>query len=72
MNNINNALPEIRCPRCNKLLAKGVLDVGIIEFQCPGGKCNKRKIILRATRPSLAPHDGLHGDSHVRKNPSQS
>lgn len=39
-------LPEIRCPHCNKLIARGeALDM---EFKC--GRC-KTFFILRATRP---------------------
>ena len=53
--------PEIRCRDCNRLLARGELEAGVIELQCP--RC-KTRLHLRATRPSQAPHDGLHGDRH--------
>ena len=53
----------IRCGTCNKLLAKGHLDAGEIELLCP--RC-KTRILLRASRPSLAPHDGLYGEHHAR------
>ena len=63
-----NATPkdpkDVRCGNCNKLLAKGRMEAGEIELLCP--RC-KTRIILRASRPSQAPHDGLHhGDSHER------
>lgn len=40
-------LPEIRCPECNKLVAKGVaIDM---QFRCP--RC-KTFFTLRAVRPN--------------------
>lgn len=54
--------PSIRCKNCNKLLARGILDLGEIEIQCP--RCKTRNT-LRASRPNTAPHDGLFGDNHV-------
>ena len=57
----------IRCGTCNKLLAKGHLDAGEIELLCP--RC-KTRILLRASRPSPAPHDGLFGDRYEREIPS--
>jgi len=60
--------PEIRCRDCNRLLARGALEAGDIELQCP--RC-KTRLHLRATRPSQAPHDGLHdGDRYERETPS--
>lgn len=54
-------LPEIRCPYCNKLIARGeALDM---EFRC--GRC-KHFFILRATRPDPELHDGPHGVSYGR------
>ncbi len=61
---------EIRCPGrksngqpCNRLLAKGAVEVGEVELFCP--YC-KNRFLLRATRPNHAPHDGLQtGDCHV-------
>ena len=49
-------LPEIRCPYCNKLIAKG--EAAELEFRC--GRC-KTFFILRATRPHSEPHDGQIG-----------
>jgi len=58
----------LRCGKCNKLLAKGCIEAGEIELFCP--RC-KSRIVLRAVRPNLAPHDGLHnGDRYVRETPS--
>lgn len=59
--------PEIRCRDCNRLLARGALEAGEIELHCP--RC-KTRLHLRASRPSQAPHDGLHGDRHDRETPS--
>lgn len=54
---------DVRCGNCNKLLAKGRMEAGEIELLCP--RC-KTRIILRASRSSHAPHDGLHhGDNHA-------
>ncbi|HJB65177.1 MAG TPA: Com family DNA-binding transcriptional regulator [Candidatus Mailhella merdavium] len=39
-------MPEIRCPYCNKLIAKG--EAVELEFRC--GRC-KNFFILRAARP---------------------
>lgn len=57
--------PAIRCRDCNRLLARGVIEAGEIELHCP--RC-KTRLHLRASRPSQAPHDGLHGDRHDREN----
>ena len=58
---------NLRCGKCNKLLAKGHIEAGEIELFCP--RC-KSRIVLRAVSPNLAPHqsgkDGLHGDRHAR------
>lgn len=60
--------PEYRCGHCNRLLARGAIEAGEIELQCP--RC-KTRLHLRASRPSQAPHDGLHnGDRYVRETPS--
>lgn len=40
-------LPEIRCPYCNKLIARG--EALELEFRC--GRC-KNFFILRAVRPN--------------------
>jgi len=53
---------NVRCGHCDKLLAKGCLELGEIEFLCP--RC-KSRTVLRATRPNLAPQDGLYGDRHA-------
>lgn len=56
---------DVRCGNCNKLLAKGRMEAGEIELLCP--RC-KTRIILRASRSSQAPHDGLHhGDNHAHQ-----
>ena len=55
---------DLRCGKCNKLLAKGHMEAGEIELLCP--RC-KSRIVLRAVSPNLAPHDGLYGDNHARK-----
>ena len=65
----NNALPDIRCRGCNKLLARGTIEAGEMELHCP--RC-KNRILLRALRPNTAPHDGLYGENHARNNPSHS
>ena len=58
----------VRCGHCNKLLAKGRMEAGELELVCP--RC-KTRILLRASRPNTAPHDGLHnGDRYVRETPS--
>lgn len=63
-----NTAPEYRCGHCNRLLARGLLEAGEIELQCP--RC-KTRLHLRASCPNLAPHDGLHnGDLYERENPS--
>ena len=60
--------PAIRCRDCNRLLARGALEAGDIELQCP--RC-KTRLHLRASCPDLAPHDGLHnGDRYERETPS--
>lgn len=59
-------LPEIRCPNCNKVIARGVLEMGLMELQCHTTRC-KTMVILRALRPNQAPHDGLCGDRHANK-----
>lgn len=41
-------LPEVRCPHCNKLLAKGF--PVMMEFRCP--RC-KKHFTLRAIEPQL-------------------
>ena len=53
---------NLRCGKCNKLLAKGRIEAGEIELLCP--RC-KSRIILRAISPKTAPHDGLLGDRHA-------
>ena len=60
---------DIRCGNCNRLLAKGAVEVGEIELLCP--RCKTRSI-LRASRPNPALQDGLHGDRHARNVPSGS
>lgn len=55
---------EYRCRECNRLLARGVIEVGEIELWCP--RC-KIQVHLRASRPSQAPHDGLYEDRHDRE-----
>ena len=58
---------NLRCGKCNKLLAKGRIEAGEIELFCP--RC-KSRIVLRAISPNLAPpqsgNDGLHGDRYAR------
>ena len=54
---------NLRCGKCNKLLAKGRIEAGEIELVCP--RC-KSRIVLRAISPNAAPHDGLHGDRYAR------
>ena len=56
--------PEIRCRGCNRLLARGAIEAGDIELHCP--RC-KTRLHLRASCPSQAPHDGLHGDRYERE-----
>ncbi|WP_302260427.1 Com family DNA-binding transcriptional regulator [Desulfovibrio piger] len=55
-------LPEIRCPYCNKLIAKG--EAVELEFRC--GRC-KNFFILRATRPNSErperPQELCHAES---------
>ena len=60
----NQTTPEYRCGNCNRLLARGLLEAGTIELQCP--RC-KTRLHLRASRPSQAPHDGLYEDRHDRE-----
>lgn len=60
-------VPEIRCRGCNRLIARGIMEAGELELHCP--RC-KTRVHLWASRPSLAPHDGLHGDRYERENPS--
>ena len=57
----------LRCGKCNKLLAKGRIEAGEIELFCP--RC-KSRIVLRATSPNAAPHDGLYGDRYARNQSS--
>ena len=52
----------VRCGHCNKLLAKGRMEAGELELVCP--RC-KPRILLRASRPNTAPHDGLLGDRYA-------
>lgn len=59
----SKTIQDIRCGNCNKLLARGSMDAGEIELVCP--RC-KTRLVLRASRPNLAPQDGLYGDRHVR------
>ena len=54
---------NLRCGKCNKLLAKGHIEAGEIELHCP--RC-KSRIVLRAISPNAAPHDGLYGDRYAR------
>ncbi|MFR8054173.1 MAG: P-type conjugative transfer ATPase TrbB [Bilophila wadsworthia] len=54
---------DIRCGNCHRLLARGDVQAGVIELVCP--RC-KTRLILRASRPNLAPQDGLYGDRHAR------
>ena len=58
---------NLRCGKCNKLLAKGHIEAGEIELHCP--RC-KSRIVLRAISPNAAPHDGLHGDRYARNQSS--
>ena len=62
---------NLRCGKCNKLLAKGHIEAGEIELVCP--RC-KSRIVLRAVGPNLAPpqsgNDGLYGDRHARNQSS--
>jgi DNA-directed RNA polymerase subunit RPC12/RpoP len=63
---------NLRCGKCNKLLAKGHIEAGEIELFCP--RC-KSRIVLRAISPNLAlpqsGNDGLHnGERYVRETPS--
>ena len=59
---------NLRCGKCNKLLAKGYIEAGEIELFCP--RC-KSRIVLRAVSPNLALHDSLHnGERYVRETPS--
>jgi len=59
----------LRCGKCNKLLAKGYIEVGEIELFCP--RC-KSRTILRAISPNTAPHDGLYGDRYACNQASSS
>lgn len=62
---------NLRCGKCNKLLAKGHIEAGEIELFCP--RC-KSRIVLRAISPNLAlpqlGNDGLYGDRHARNQSS--
>lgn len=58
---------NLRCGKCNKLLAKGRIEAGEIELFCP--RC-KSRIILRAVSPNTASHDGLYGDRYARNQSS--
>ena len=58
---------NLRCGKCNKLLAKGRIEAGEIELFCP--RC-KSRIVLRAISPNAAPHDGLFGDRYARNQSS--
>jgi Mu-like prophage protein Com. len=62
-------LPEIRCPKCNKIIARGVLEKGLLELKCYTTRCGT-KILLRASRPNIALLDGLHGDRYAREHSS--
>lgn len=62
MQSVPTQRTNIRCGTCDRLLAKAVLIAGEIEIKCP--RC-KTCHILRASRPNLAPHDGLLGDRHA-------
>ncbi|MES9995769.1 Com family DNA-binding transcriptional regulator [Desulfovibrio aminophilus] len=68
MRTLANSTPEIRCRNCNRLLARGSIEAGEIELQCP--RC-KTRLLLRVTRPSHAPHDGLHGDRYANESSSR-
>ncbi|WP_368506117.1 Com family DNA-binding transcriptional regulator [uncultured Desulfovibrio sp.] len=46
-------LPDIKCPRCHRLLARGT--AVFMELYC---RHCKVYVILRATSPNSAPHDG--------------
>ena len=50
------ALEEIRCCHCGKLLARG--QASVMEFKCP--RCGAFTI-LRAMRPCSEPSDGQNG-----------
>ena len=56
---------DYRCQRsfkgktCNRIIARGRLEIGVMELECP--RC-KKYTILRASRPNAAPHDGLLGE----------
>lgn len=63
MEKLSGNAPEIRChgrkrngEPCKKMLARGIIESGEVEFLCP--RCGTY-LILRATRPNCAPHDGL-------------
>lgn len=56
-------LPEIRCPYCNKLIAKG--EAAELELRC--GRC-KSFFILRATRPDAELHEGRRSFSYGSDN----
>jgi phage FluMu protein Com len=58
---------NLRCGKCNKLLAKGRIEAGEIELLCP--RC-KSRIVLRAISPNAAPRDGLYGDRYARNQSS--
>lgn len=67
---VTRVYPDIRCPKCNKLLARGVLDQGVMELKCPDSRC-RTKVLLRASSPNLAPQDGLpNGDRHATEHSS--
>ena len=55
---------EIRCGQCHKLLARGWARDAHIVHKCP--RCGAYNI-LRATRPSSAPHDGLSEPKNGRQ-----
>lgn len=64
---------DIRCGSCGRLLARGILDAGEIEFLC---RCKFKTILravspdftlLRAESPNLALRDGLHGGRNARE-----
>jgi phage FluMu protein Com len=59
---------DVRCEKCGRLLARVKLESGMVELVCP--KC-KIKQIVRASRPNIAPHDGLKGDRHAQAHSEQ-
>ena len=53
-------LPEIRCPNCGRLLARG--EARIMQFKCT--RC-KSYVLLRAERPDSVLHDSPRSSFHA-------